>query len=874
MRYRIIVALIMVMATCSACGGNADPQINAGANPVEAGLQQTSPALDALADSAIPTDSLLPWESLNADGFVDPATARMSSAINENSEFWRGVDAFGTAGTTSPFGQALNVTSGSAGGFGRSSATYRIPLSGENPATLSTDINLYLRDDSSASEFYIGIANYSTGRYDFFGGFTDGRIRLPLDDAATGDYISPLGNAFVSIVAYNGSNFDIVGVSLNQFDVGDINAPPVPGGLTLSPVAGGLELQWNSVVAADLAGYRIHWSKNSFISAGAAGVQTLNYLEGGTRHVLDGLSGTTFVAVCAVDLNGNSSAISTVESAAAGAGSIPLIELAVDSADGIVGSAIQLSAVGTDLYDWDLDGDGVFEVVADNTGIQFVDTGKAGIIRPAVRASSGGGTAVALGAVSLIIASDLPPVAILTSNRSGGVIVDGESGPLSVNFNAGASYDDGSSLDFAWSLLGDGNWTLFGPANTLAQNYSSSGMYNAAVRVNDSANQEAYAILPITVKQLTGFRENRVFSNPAGIYGSLAIVNGRPAVTFRYFGPPPTDGLFYSRALDDEGRLWSDPVPIATNPNQGEWSDLTVINGNPAIVYYRFSDSSVCYIRANDATGQTLASWTNPVVVLEGPIGMSEEPRLEYVSGNPAVIWNDGGDVWYKRATSGAGTGDNAGDWADAAFKIVATGFVSVRMDLAMIAGDPAIAWFDTGVNEAHYMRSTSSTGASALDWPAAGVNVSGPDTCAGRVNLAEVNGAPAVSYYESGISGLKYVRANTATGDNVADWPLGLIIAQNASQGNQYHDLAMVGGRAAICYSDFFSNPKSIYRRASNATGSAWGPEMIVGPQANPSTDAVFERIDLEDLNGFPGIFVHHSNWDMPVFYTFNTEL
>jgi hypothetical protein len=864
------LALIAIMAACSGCGGNADSQINAGTNPADTGLQQFSLPVDAVADSAIPQDSLLPWEELNADGFVDPATARMSSAINENSEFWRGVDAFSTLGTTAPAGQALNVQSGSAGGFGRSSATYRIPLAGENPATLSTDINLYLMDNGQASQFQIGIANYATGRWDFFGGFSDGRIRLPLDQGATGDYISPLGNAFVSIVAYNGSNFDIVGISLNQFDPGDINAPPVPGGLTLSPVAGGLELQWNSVVAADLAGYRIHWSKNSFISAGAAGVQTLSYLEGGTRHVLDGLSGTTFVAICAVDLNGNSSAISTVQSATPLAGDGPLVELQTNTASGIVNDTIALSASGASSYDWDLDGDGVFEVVADNTGSQFADTGKAGIIRPAVRGSDGG-TAVALGAVSLIVASDLPPVAILTSNRSSGAISDGEVSPMNVNFNAANSYDDGGSLDYAWGLLGDGNFTPFGPASSLAQDYSSSGMYNAAVRVKDSADQEAYAILPITVKQITGFRENRVYRNPAGIYGALAIVDGRPAVTFRFFAGPD-DGLYYSRALDNEGRLWGDPVPIATNPDQGEFHDLAVIDGKPAITYFRFIDSSLCYIRANDSTGQTLASWTNPVVVLEGPVGVAEEPTLTYVSGNPAVLYFDGGDLWYKRATSVAGTGDNAGDWADAAIKIVNAN-ADVRPDLAMIAGNPAIAWRDTGVNEVHYLRATSSTGSSALDWPAVGVKVSAADSCTGRVNLLEVNGAPAISYYEGGINGLKYVRASTATGDNIADWPLGLIIAENFGQGSQYHDMAMISGRPAICYSDFNGNPHSVYRRASNATGSAWGPEMIVAPQANPM-DQAFERIDLEDLNGFPGVFLHHSNWDMPVFYTFNTEL
>ena len=864
-------ALICLLA---ACGGQSQSGVNvpglAESQLPGLSLQGNNPIEN---NAAIPTDSLMPWETLNADGFVDPATARMSSAINENSEFWRGVDAFSTEGTTAPAGQALNVTSGSAGAFGRSSATYRIPLAGENPATLSTDINLQLRDDSTASEFYIGIANYATGRYDFFGPFSDGRIRLPLSEAATGDYISPLGNAFISIVAYNGSEFDVVGVSLNQFDPGDVTAPPVPTGLSLTPVAGGLELQWNSVVASDLAGYRIHWSKNTFVNPGAAGVNSVPYLEGSTRHILSGLSNTTFVAICAVDLNGNLSAISNLESAAPLAGDGPVVDLQADSSSGLVNGSIQLGATGADSYDWDLDGDGVYEVTGDVGGTMAADTGKAGIIRPGVRASSGG-TAVALGAVSLIIASDLPPVAILTSNRSGGAIFDGEPNPLNVNFNAGNSYDDGPSLDSAWSLLGDGNWTSFGPADSLSQGYSSSGVYNAAVRVQDSANQEAYALLPITVKQITGFRESVTMPGPAGLYGSLAIVDGRPAMTVRRFNGPGVDGLFYSRALDDEGRLWGDPVPIAMSPDMGEWSDLAVINGNPAVVFYRFTDSKVYYIRAANSTGQTLADWSNAAVPLTpAPVGFSEDPKLVYVSGNPAVIWYDGGNIWYMRATSASGTGDVAGDWADPAFQIVVGGIAGERPDLAMIDGNPAVAFWNTAATEAHYLRSTSTTGASALDWPAVGVKVSGADTVIGRVNLAEVNGAPAVSFYDNAINGIKYVRANTSTGDNVADWPLGAIIAENFGQGSQYHDLAIIGGRPAFAYSNFEFNSHTSYRRAANANGTAWGSEMTVAPQ-NSVFDTAFERIDLEDLNGFPAMFLHHGSWDRAMFYTFDTEL
>ena len=63
-------------------------------------------------------------------------------------------------------------------------------------------------------------------------------------------------------------------------------------------------------------------------------------------------------------------------------------------------------------YDWDCDGDGLFEITADSSGSQPADTDNAGIIRPAVRASSGGTPErAAMGSVSLLITGNSRPSA-------------------------------------------------------------------------------------------------------------------------------------------------------------------------------------------------------------------------------------------------------------------------------------------------------------------------------------------------------------------------------------------------------------------------------------------------------------------------------
>ncbi len=856
--------LLLALLSVSSCSG-ARPDINTASDSLqEQAITLAGSGWQEINGGGLPEDSLLPWESLNGEGFVDPATARMSSAINENSEFWRGVDAFGTEGATSNFGQALRLESGSAGAGGRSIATYRIPLGGENPATLSTDINLRLRSDGSTSEFYIGIANYATGRWDWFGAFSDGRIRLPLSEAATGDYLSGLGNAFVAVTAYNGSNFDIVGISLNQFDPGDLNAPPAPSGLSLTPVAGGLELQWNSVLAGDLAGYRVYWSRKSFANPNAVGVKQLAYLEGGTRHVLSGLGGTTFVAVSAVDLSGNASAISGLESAAPLGGSGPVVELEADTASGIVNDNIALSASGADSYDWDLDGDGVFEITAELTGNQLADTGQAGIIRPAVRASSGG-TAVALGAVSLIVASDLPPVAILSVADSDGLIRDGEVEPFSTLLDGSASYDDGAPLEFAWSQTGDGNFTSFGSQDSLQADYGNAGLYSATLRVRDSAGQEARASLLIRVRQIGPFGSTNISDNGlSGKLGSLMIIEGRPAIAYLEESAA-INGVVYKRALDSRGTAWGPPVLIS-NPESATYATLAIIKGHPAVAYFAPVGSLIRYVRADTTTGDSQDDWTMTPVTVGVATALFLSINLADVAGNPALAWTDQATLRYTRATGADGDGSDPADWANAPFILDNSGQVDWQPQLEVVAGKPAICYINYVNKQARYIRAITDTGATPAEWPAVSIIVSGAHSCTNRVDLAIVNGRPAISFYDTPLSGLLYVRASTAEGLLVADWPVPLEVSLGEKQGFNYHSLAIIDGFPALAYRDDEFGSRTSYRRALDADGDAWGPELHVAPQGS-STEEASDFIKMVDIDGLPGIYVRSSTLERPLF-------
>ncbi|MEZ5339388.1 MAG: fibronectin type III domain-containing protein [bacterium] len=851
---RSLAFLFVVALLASSCGGNPSPLPSQA--PASGTVQPEQPG-----NAALPQDSLLPWESLDANGNVDPSTARRSSAINGNSEFQRGVDAWQTAGSTTPSGQALRLDSGSAGSAERSSATYRFPLAGENPATLSTDINLRLRSDSTPSEFFISIANYGTGRWDWFGPFTDGRVRLPLSEAATGDYISRLGNAFVSVVAFSGSSFDIVGVALNQFDPANASAPPVPTGLNLSPVNGGLELTWNPVIASDLAGYRIYYSNASFINPHAAGVRQLPYLTGETRHLLSGISGNTFVAVSAVDLNGNEGGISALSSAAVLPGSAPGLQLLAGTSSGRTGEAISLTASGASSYDWDLDGDGEFEITADSSGSQFADTGKAGIIRPAVRGSDGG-TAVALGAVSLIVAANLPPVARLSASPGAGVRWPGDPDFLSQLDASASSDEDPAGLQFAFDPLGSGSFGADQPADVADAQYSQPGSYMASVRVTDSAGLQAYAYAPLSLKLATDWDLNFLtFRDPPGneFLGAVdcAIVDGHPAIVYQIWNGTDKFELNYLRATDPWGRNWNAPVLIDDSPGTAKSPSLQVINGRPAIAFGRAEE--VCYIRCATATGDTKSEWSNPVVVVAKEPGelFPSTVSLADISGRPAIAihadFTGDNDTYYVRASSGSG--DLAADWQDPYFLIEQTSagqFSTVQ--LLEVGGNPA--YIVSSSNQLLYERATSPGGGSALDWAGSAFSLcdQGSTLEDNGMDLAVIDGNPAVCWADRSSTPykLRYRRSGTSTGATVGDWAPSLVLyAGSGSEiAGEYCSLAEVNGRPAVSFqADWNGGTGLFFRRALDDSGSSWG-QLQLGSDG------------LGDAPGYESSLVTHNGW------------
>jgi outer membrane protein assembly factor BamB len=416
------------------------------------------------------------------DYFGGKATA----AINQDSEFVPGVERDGdSASGITENGEAVTISSGTAGASGLGWAYYRLTMGGEQPGVVSCDVNLLPGDSGMPSEYYVGLADFGRGAWEWRGPFADSNVRLSTgaDVAAGTDYLSPLGNLFVCVVAHDGSKVDVVGVAANAYDAGDTTAPPTPAGLTLTPVSGGLELTWNGVVAGDLAGYSIYYDTKWFYSGAYPGVQSVGLLEGTTRHVLTGLSDAKHVRVRvgAVDVSGNEGAPSELVFALPLAGAAPTLTLTTSEPSGMLNDAITLSATGAEFYDWDVDGDGIYDITGNPGGSASVDTSHTGIIRPSVRGTSGGGTMVACGGVSVIVASNSRPVA----NGH----ADPASGPATLTTTlTGEGEDfDGTIVQYAWDLDDDGvyDWLNMVTGNVGPRNYPNPGLYNVKFRVAD-----------------------------------------------------------------------------------------------------------------------------------------------------------------------------------------------------------------------------------------------------------------------------------------------------------------------------------------------------------------------------------------------------
>ncbi len=181
-------------------------------------------------------------------------------------------------------------------------------------------------------------------------------------------------------------------------------------------------------------------------------------------------------------------------------------------------------------------------------------------------------------------------------------------------------------------------------------------------------------------------------SGDTGQYSCLKMVNGAPAVCYHY----ATDGdLRFLRASDPFGLAWPLPQTLDSTGFTGIWPSMEVVDGQPAIAYQDGSSGDLRYIRASDADG---AVWS-AAQSLDPGFNATETVSLELVKGKPAIAYCADGTLRYLRALDLSGASWAGGQTLDA------VGSTGQYVSLAEVDGQAAISYYDNTAGLLRFIR-------------------------------------------------------------------------------------------------------------------------------------------------------------------------
>lgn len=170
---------------------------------------------------------------------------------------------------------------------------------------------------------------------------------------------------------------------------------------------------------------------------------------------------------------------------------------------------------------------------------------------------------------------------------------------------------------------------------------------------------------------------NRNGNQDTGHFTSLAVVNGNPAISYRYV----RDGdLRFVRANNADGSSWGSPLTIDSVGDQGLYTSLEVVAGNPAITYTGDATNHLKYVRATNANG---SSWGSPVILSTTDGGYDS---LAIIGGMPAASYYG---LYYVAANDNTGSSWGSPTMVDSGG--------GDHTSLALVNGHPGIAYHGSG---------------------------------------------------------------------------------------------------------------------------------------------------------------------------------
>ena len=210
--------------------------------------------------------------------------------------------------------------------------------------------------------------------------------------------------------------------------------------------------------------------------------------------------------------------------------------------------------------------------------------------------------------------------------------------------------------------------------------------------------------------------------------------------------------------------------PVVTEGDVGRQCRIAEVDGRPAIISRRYlspTTSELVYAYSLTELGLYPDDWFS-IAINDNPAGGSN-PDLAVIGGNPAVAYQDGDSSTLKYVRSSTVHGKAPANWG-AAVEVDNDFRAGEGSSLAEVQGKPAIAYQVAGsFDELRYAYSDSADVMHSADWHERTIE-SGGDT-GYYPQLQVVGGNPAIGYYDLGNDRVSYLRSTSVLGDGPVDW-------------------------------------------------------------------------------------------------------
>jgi hypothetical protein len=353
---------------------------------------------------------------------------------------------------------------------------------------------------------------------------------------------------------------------------------------------------------------------------------------------------------------------------------------------------------------------------------------------------------------------DQPPVAQLD-------VTPREGDPqLSVALDAAGSSDPGGTIVKYEFDFGDGNGFVDYGAASVNHIYSTAGGFLCRSRVTDDRGWWAIGVSAVVVH---GWRSQAISTgaNDVGKFASLGtLADGRLAIAC--YDATNSAPVYFARNRTLSPCETADiAVDVDSSPGvQGYFTSLALADGHPVIGYYDFSSQTLKFAYSSSIEGRHEPFWTC-LTIDSSSADVGWYVSLTLVNGKPAIAYVDKANGTLKYAYSSTVDGSHVTDWRTLVVDSVESAEASVK--LAVVAGCPAIAYYDGATSQLKYASSSAVDGSSAWscfipDFPGSGQILG---------DMTEVNSHPALCYVRPGFpdSELGYAYCNYADGNRSA---------------------------------------------------------------------------------------------------------